>query len=499
MHKNSNLSVIVLAAAVVTLCANVKGEELLPIGNGAARFSVRTDSLWLNVAWSRLIVVATPEHVGHDEKYDCEKYRLHVSEVLKGDAGATNLTLRSSESSFEGDDFEILSKGGRVIAFLSYDGASAKDGEVHYPSSWTSRSVFRHEAPFAERIRREVEEQRKTVEYFHDMQKAKLPFWDEVTNLVQKLTVSPAEQAEAVVVLRAHWADFLPAMIAAMDDDRSLADHVLYGGYRDRTLIRHAEKVVDVLATIVSDCTQIDIADLNAYSLSDEDRRHCVAVWQVFLDHWLRTSSGETPLRGLEVLSPIYLRNQKKDVWTGLELPEGVTALSEEEWTRKLADVMGADAEYVSFELSRGLSSEVRTNPYVDVGNFHVVVRPDFEKEIDVFAETVCRKEDDDSRYVRECVFSVRKGSRSLAEIEREIADLKPWTWGAVASDAKHYGTEGRFSGRKWNCRFPRMNGTNDLIFAAATLRDFLSKKWGLVMENAESVRPDQSSNEFRF
>lgn len=491
-----NFLTIAFAVATILPGANVKSEDLMPIGNKTERFSVRTDSLWLNVAWSRLIVVATPEHIGHDEEYDCERFVLHVSEFLKGDAGTTNLVFCSSESSFEGDDVESLSKGGRVIAFLSYDGAFATKGKVRYPCNRTQRAIYSYEASFAEMIRREVEEQRKTVAHF-TLQKAKLPFWDEVTNLVHKLTVSPAEQAEAVVVLRAHSADFLPAMIAAMDDDRNLADHVLYGGYWTGDLKRHTEKVVDLLATMVSDCTQLDIADMNGYFLSEEERTHCVAVWKVFLDHWLRMSSGGTPLPELEVLSSASPRNQKERVWMGFELPDGVKAMPEEEWTQKLADLKGNGADYVSFELSRGFSSKYKTSIRADEGNFQVVICPDFEKDIDMFTEYVRRKEANGFRYVRECVFTVRKGTKVYAEIEKAIGKIMPWTWEAAMVGAKSHGTKGRFLGHEWDCRFPQTNGTNDIWSSVSNFRVLLIDK---LSENRKiSDQPNFPSADFRF
>ena len=167
------------------------------------------------------------------------------------------------------------------------------------------------------------------------------------------------------------------------------------------------------------------------------------------------------------------------EVWTGLEVPGGEVILSEAEWQKKLAEVLKEDSDFVFLKCPEERLQNTKRTFFADPGDILVVFNQGFEKDLNVLAERVRREGDDgEFRYVRECVFPVRKGADVCAEIEDAIGKLEPWTWHSSKEEANPYATRGKFRGRQWKSPFARTNATNDLMEAVAIFRAFLIEKW---------------------
>ena len=276
-------------------------------------FCVWPDSLWMRVAQSRMIVVASARRMQGDE---APRYQLNVKEVLKGEANVKELILQLCDYYNDEVNAQVLdgTGGNPVILHLSFTSDTGRIGNssVCYsiPSIYGAAEPFTMEKAAA--IRAEVARQRRQLDEFGSRVKTdQLPHWAKVTNLTAQLTLGPTAQQEAVTKIRGNISRLFPALIAAMDDNANLAKEFLvlpnYSPNRFEQFRRYGpKKVVDLVAALLAEATSVPFGDL-FNGASDETRRHVVNGWRVLLLHWLDASDGGYDLQPLAILraSPV--------------------------------------------------------------------------------------------------------------------------------------------------------------------------------------------------
>ena len=282
-------------------------------------FCVWTDSLWMRVAQSRMIVVATAKRMQGDE---APRYQLNVKEVLKGEANVKELILQLGDYYNDEVNAQVLdSAGGNpVILHLSFTSDTGQIGNssicYSIPSILGAAELFTLEKAAA--IRAEVTRQRRQLDEFSSLVKTeRLPHWAEVTNLTAQLTLSPTAQQEAVTKIRGNISRLFPALIAAMDDNANLSEELLvlpnYSPTRFERFRRYGpKKVVDLVAALLAEATSVPFGDL-FNGASDETRRHVVNGWHVLLLHWLDASDGGYDLQPLAILRAFPVRDAIED------------------------------------------------------------------------------------------------------------------------------------------------------------------------------------------
>ena len=278
-------------------------------------FCVWTDSLWMRVAQSRMIVVATARRM---QGADYPRYRLDVTEVLKGEAKVKELFLQLHDPYNDDINAQVLdgADGNPVILHLSFTSDTGRIGNssVCYsiPSIYGAAEPFTLEKVAA--IRAEVARQRRQLDEFSSRVKAEqLPYWAEVTNLTAQLALSPTAQQGAVTKIRGNISRLFPALIAAMDDNASLSEEFLAlpnnSPARFEKFRRYGpKKVVDLVAALLAEATSVPFGDL-FNGASDETRRHVVNGWHILLLHWLDASDGVHNLQPLAILRAFPVRD----------------------------------------------------------------------------------------------------------------------------------------------------------------------------------------------
>ena len=270
-------------------------------------FCVWTDSLWMRVAQSRMIVVATARRT---QDSDYPRYHLDVTEVLKGEAKVKELFLQLHDPYNDRVNAQVLDGevDKPVILHLSFASDTGRIGNssicYSIPSNFGAVEPFTFEKAAA--IRAEVARQRRQQDEFSSRVKIeRLPHWAEVTNLTAQLTLSPVAQQEAVTEIRSKISRFFPALIAAMDDNANLSEEFLalpnYSPARFERFRRYGpKKVVDLVATLLVEATYVPFGNLSN-GASYETRRHVVNGWRILLLHWLDASGDDYNLPPLAI------------------------------------------------------------------------------------------------------------------------------------------------------------------------------------------------------
>ena len=311
--------------ASIALCVSTDTTDVLPKDT----FCVWTDSLWMRVAQSRMIVVASARRMQGDE---APRYQLNVKEVLKGEANVEELILQLRDYYNDEVNAQVLdgAGGNPVILHLSFTSDTGRIGNssVCYsiPSIYGAAESFTMEKAAA--IRAEVAHQRRQLDEFGSRVKTdQLPHWAEATNLTAQLTLSPTAQQEAVTIIRGKISCLFPALIAAMDDNANLSEELLvlpnYSPTRFERFRRYSpKKVVDLVAALLAEATSVPFGDL-FNGASDETRRHVVNGWRVLLLHWLDASGGDYNLQPLAILRAFPVRDAIDMKQDGNESPVG--------------------------------------------------------------------------------------------------------------------------------------------------------------------------------
>ena len=278
-------------------------------------FCVWTDSLWMRVAQSRMIVVASARRMQGDE---APRYQLNVKEVLKGEANVEELILQLCDYYNDEVNAQVLdgAGGNPVILHLSFTSDTGRIGNssVCYsiPSIYGAAESFTMEKAAA--ICAEVAHQRRQLDEFGSRVKTdQLPHWAEVTNLTAQLTLGPTAQQEAVTKIRGNISRLFPALIAAMDDNANLAKEFLvlpnFSPDRFEQFRRYGpKKVVDLVAALLAEASSVPFGDL-FNGASDETRRHVVNGWRLLLLHWLDISGDDYNLPPLAILRAFPVRD----------------------------------------------------------------------------------------------------------------------------------------------------------------------------------------------
>ena len=94
------------SVAALLLGVEAKGEDLLPIGNGAEKFTVRTDSLWLNVAFASPEVWTGLEVPEGEVILSEAEWQKKLAEVLKEESDFVSFEMsRGASSKYKTDIF----------------------------------------------------------------------------------------------------------------------------------------------------------------------------------------------------------------------------------------------------------------------------------------------------------------------------------------------------------------------------------------------------------
>ena len=270
-------------------------------------FCVWTDSLWMRVAQSRMIVVASAKRM---QATEYSRYQLSVQDVLKGEVNVDELFLQLHDYYDDEVNAQVLdgSGGKPIIVHLAFASDTGRIGNssicYSIPSNFGAVEPFTFEKVAA--IRAEVARQRRQLDEFSSRAKIeRLPHWAEVTNLTAQLTLSPVAQQEAVTEIRSKISRFFPALIAAMDDNANLSEEFLalpnYSPARFERFRRYGpKKVVDLVATLLGEATYVPFGNLSN-GASYETRRHVVNGWRILLLHWLDASGGDYNLPPLAI------------------------------------------------------------------------------------------------------------------------------------------------------------------------------------------------------